>query len=54
MTYSKTDLRDISDKCLKDAYCLMKIISIGEKDIKKGNVISHEDLKNRVSKILDE
>jgi hypothetical protein len=31
----------------------MKIISIGEKDIQMGNVISHENLKKRVSEILD-
>jgi hypothetical protein len=31
----------------------MKIISIGDRDIKNGKTVAHEDLKKRVSKILD-
>lgn len=38
---------------LIDAVNLMKIISIGEQDIKTRNVLSHQEVKNQVSRILD-
>jgi prevent-host-death family protein len=31
---------------------LMKIISIGDRDIKNGKIVSHEDVKKRIEKIL--
>jgi prevent-host-death family protein len=31
---------------------LMKIISIGDRDIKNGNVVTHEDVKKRITTIL--
>ncbi len=37
---------------LINAVNLMKIISIGDRDIKKGKIASHEDVKKRVEKIL--
>ena len=37
---------------LVNAVNLMKIISIGDRDIKNGKVVTHEDLKKKVSKIL--
>jgi len=33
---------------------LMKIISIGDRDIKNGKVVSHDDLKKKIGKMLDE
>lgn len=33
---------------------LMKIISIGDRDIKNGKVVSHDDLKKKIGKILAE
>lgn len=38
---------------LVNAINLMKIISIGDRDIKNGKTVTHEDLKKKVSKILD-
>ena len=37
---------------LVNAVNLMKIISIGDRDIKNGKVVTHEDLKKKVSKIF--
>ncbi len=31
---------------------LMKIISIGDRDIKNGKIVSHEDVKKHIEKIL--
>lgn len=31
---------------------LMKIISIGDRDIKNGKIVSHEDVKKRIEKLL--
>ncbi len=36
----------------KDADNLMKIISIGEKNIEICNVVTHEDVKKRIAAIL--
>ena len=38
---------------LVNAINLMKIISIGDHDIKNGKIVSHDDLKSKISKILD-
>jgi prevent-host-death family protein len=38
---------------LVNAINLMKIISIGDRDIKNGKVVAHENLKKKISKILD-
>jgi len=32
---------------------LMKIISIGDRNIKNGKIISHDEVKNKIKKILD-
>lgn len=37
---------------LINAVNLMKIISIGDRDIKNGNIKSHEDVTNRLEKML--
>ena len=37
---------------LVDAVNLMKIISIGDQDIKNGKTVAHEDLKKRIEKII--
>ena len=37
---------------LINAVNLMKIISIGDRDIKNGKIVSHEDVKKRIEKIL--
>lgn len=37
---------------LVDAVNLMKIISIGDRDIKNGKTVSHEDVKKHVEKLL--
>ena len=37
---------------LVNAVNLMKIISIGDRDIKNGNIVSHEDVKKRIEKIF--
>ena len=37
---------------LINAVNLMKIISIGDRDIKNGNIVSHEDVKKRAEKLL--
>jgi hypothetical protein len=31
----------------------MKIISIGDRDLKNGKIAAHEELKKKISKILD-
>lgn len=38
---------------LVDAVNLMKIISIGDSDIKNGKIVAHEDLKKKIAKVLD-
>ncbi len=38
---------------LVDAINLMKIISIGDRDIRNGKTVTHEDLMKKISKILD-
>ncbi len=38
---------------LVNAINLIKIISFGDHDIKKGKIVSHEDLKSKASKILE-
>jgi prevent-host-death family protein len=38
---------------IMDAINLLKILSIGEKDIKNGNIISEEEMDKRVEKILE-
>lgn len=37
---------------LVNAINLMKIISIGDRDLKNGKVVAHEELKKKISKIL--
>ena len=37
---------------LINAVSLMKIISIGERDIKNGKIVSHKDVITRIKKIL--
>ncbi len=37
---------------LVNAVNLMKIISIGDRDIKNGKTVSHEDVKKRIEKIF--
>jgi len=37
---------------LINAVNLMKIISIGDRDIKNGKIVSHEDVKKQVEKTL--
>jgi prevent-host-death family protein len=32
---------------------LMKIISIGDRDIKNGKIVTHENLKKKINKILE-
>ena len=32
---------------------LMKIISIGDRDFKNGKIVTHENLKKKISKILE-
>ena len=36
-----------------NAINLMKILSIGEKDLKNGRIYTHEDLKRKLKTILD-
>lgn len=38
---------------LVNAINLMKVISIGDRDLKNGKIVSHEDLKKKISKIVD-
>lgn len=38
---------------LVNAINLMKIISIGDSDFKNGRVVAHEEIKKKMSKILD-
>ena len=38
---------------LMDAVNLMKIISIGENDIRNGRTIGHDEAKNRLKKVFD-
>jgi len=32
---------------------LMKVISIGDRDLNNGKIVAHEELKKKISKILD-
>jgi prevent-host-death family protein len=51
---AKAILMDVSSyQNLMDAVNLMKIISIGENDIRNGRIISHEEAKNRFKKVFD-
>ena len=53
IVFSKAVILDVdSYQNLVNAVNLMKIISIGDRDIKNGKVVTHEDLKKKVSKIL--
>ena len=36
-----------------NAINLMKILSIGEKDLKNGRIYTHDELKNKIKTILD-
>ena len=36
-----------------NAINLMKILSIGEKDLKDGRIYTHDELKNKIRSILD-
>ncbi|MCA1950116.1 MAG: type II toxin-antitoxin system Phd/YefM family antitoxin [Treponema sp.] len=38
---------------LVNAVNLMKIISIGDRDLKNGKIVDHEEVKKRISKILE-
>ncbi|MDR1971198.1 MAG: type II toxin-antitoxin system Phd/YefM family antitoxin [Treponema sp.] len=38
---------------IMDAINLLKILSIGENDIKNGNIITEEEMDKRIEKILD-
>lgn len=38
---------------LVNAVNLMKIISIGDRDLKNGKIVAHEEVKKRISKILE-
>jgi len=51
---AKAILLDINSyQNIIDSINLMKIISIGEDDIKNGRVITHEELDKKIQKILD-
>ncbi|WP_304226599.1 type II toxin-antitoxin system Phd/YefM family antitoxin [Gracilinema caldarium] len=38
---------------LVNAVNLMKLISIGDQDLKNGKIVAHEEVKKRISKILE-
>lgn len=42
-----------SYQSLIDTINLMKIISIGDRDVKNGRIVAHEDLKERIAHIVD-
>ncbi len=42
-----------SYQSLIDTINLMKIISIGDRDVKNGQIVTHEDLKERIAHIVD-
>ena len=51
---AKAILMDVSSyQNLMDAVNLMKIISIGENDIRNGRIIGHDEAKNRFKKFFD-
>ena len=37
-----------------DSINLLKILSIGENDLKKGKIYTHQQLNKKINKILDE
>ncbi|MCL2412328.1 MAG: type II toxin-antitoxin system Phd/YefM family antitoxin [Treponema sp.] len=51
---AKAVLMDVKQyQNIVNAINLMKILSIGENDLKKGRVYTHEELQNKVKTILD-
>ncbi len=51
---AKAILMDVSSyQNLMDAVNLMKIISIGENDIRNGRIIGHDEAKSRFKKVFD-
>ena len=51
---AKAVLMDVKQyQNIVNAINLMKILSIGEKDLKKGRVYTHEELKRKLKTILD-
>ena len=51
---AKAVLMDVKQyQNIVNAINLMKILSIGEKDLKKGRIYTHEELKRKVRTILE-